>query len=128
MGSIIWIGTEKLALAASTEAVEIIGGAICSADDPEREEKAMPETQIEQQERIAQKMKNAKWPDDVPEPETQPKLRLNGSDPNALMIIGKARNAARAWTEAQREAFSKLAMAGDYDHVLQTCMRYFDVS
>ena len=32
------------------------------------------------------------------------------------------------WTGDQLKAFNTLATSGDYNFVLQTCMRYFDVS
>ena len=62
--------------------------------------------------------------------EQKPELELSGSDGNAMMIIGKARRVARhhGWTNDQIEAFSTEATSGDYDHVLQTCMKYFDVT
>ena len=61
--------------------------------------------------------------------ETKPKLELSNSDGNAFAINGKARRAGKAagWTETQLKAFSDEAMSGDYDNVLQTCMKYFDV-
>lgn len=58
------------------------------------------------------------------------KVQLSGEDGNAFMIIGRVRKAMeRAGVgTADLEKFSKEAMSGDYDHVLQTCMRYVDVS
>ena len=88
------------------------------------------ETQIEQQERIARKIAAAKWPDDIPVPARKPKLRLSGRDGNVFSILSRARRKATdaKWADAQWGAFCKLATAGDYDHALQMCMRYFDVS
>lgn len=58
------------------------------------------------------------------------KVQLSGEDGNAFMIIGRVRKAMEraGIAEADREKFSEEAMSGDYDHVLQTCMRYVDVS
>lgn len=58
------------------------------------------------------------------------KVRLTGTDSNAFAIIGKVRVAlkkAKVPLE-EREAFSKEAMSGDYDHVIQTAMAWVDVS
>lgn len=88
------------------------------------------ETMIEQEERIAKKIAAATWPEDVPVPARQPKLRLSGRDGNVFFILGRAHFKAKAakWTEAQWDAFYRLATAGNYDHALRTCMRFFDVS
>lgn len=88
------------------------------------------ETQAQQQERIAAKAAAAKWPESVPVPDTKPKLKLSGKDGNAFSILGRARRKAEDadWTDEQIEAFTTLATAGNYDHVLQTCIQYFDVS
>jgi hypothetical protein len=58
------------------------------------------------------------------------KVRLTGTDGNAFAIIGKVRLALRrAGVPAEEvEAFSEEAMRGDYDHVLQTCMNWVEVS
>lgn len=51
-------------------------------------------------------------------------------DGNAFAILGACkRAAARAGIEKERiDTFLKEAMAGDYDHLLRTCMKYFDVA
>jgi hypothetical protein len=86
------------------------------------------ETQQEYRQRIEKKIEAAQWPDDVPVP-VKPKLKLSGNDGNAFFILGRAKREAdkKKWTAAQWSAFSTLAKAGDYDHLLQTCMDYFDV-
>ena len=58
------------------------------------------------------------------------KVKLVGSDGNAFAILGKVKNALRAAKvpQAELDAFMKEAMAGDYDNVLATCMRWVDVS
>lgn len=74
------------------------------------------------------KIEAAKWPDDLEVP-PQPKLKLLGRDGNAFAVLGNAQAAAKKakWSQEQIDAFAKIAKAGDYDHLLQTCMRYFDV-
>ena len=61
--------------------------------------------------------------------EEKPKLRLIGKDGNCFSIMGLAmREANRAgWDREKIERFKKEAMSGNYDHLLQTCMEYFDV-
>lgn len=62
------------------------------------------------------------------EPITNIKLSLVGEDGNAFSILGRARAALR---KARRmdlwDAFHKEATSGDYNNLLATCMRYFDV-
>jgi len=64
----------------------------------------------------------------------KPKLQLNEKDGNAFAIIGTAKRVAAKWNrdnpenivdidEVQREA-----LEGDYDHVIQTMMKYFNIS
>ena len=55
---------------------------------------------------------------------------LSNSDGNAFMILGKVRKALRqaGATENQLKEFSDDAMSGDYDHVLQTCMKWVEVN
>ena len=55
----------------------------------------------------------------------QVKFSLSKSDGNAFMIIGGVRNAMRraGIPREEIEAFSKEAMSGDYDHLLQTVMK-----
>lgn len=57
------------------------------------------------------------------------KVQLTGEDGNAFIIIGRVRRALRdggAGPDAEQQ-FSAEAMAGDYDHVLQTCMKWVTV-
>ena len=70
------------------------------------------------------------WPSHIPIPNQKPKLQLSGSDADAMAIIIAAQRAARTtnWTPEQIGAFRDIVKSGDYDNVLQTCMRYFDVS
>ena len=57
------------------------------------------------------------------------RVQLSGEDGNAFSIIGKVRSAMKK-AEVPIETikqFSDEAMSGDYDHVLQTCMKYVEV-
>jgi hypothetical protein len=58
--------------------------------------------------------------------ETKPVLHLVGRDGNAFAILGAAQRAARRnkmdWDKIVEEA-----TAGDYNHLLQVMMKYFDV-
>ena len=57
----------------------------------------------------------------------KPKLSIVGHDGNAFSLLGEARRVAKAngmdWAPILKEA-----TAGDYDHLLQTLMKYFEVS
>lgn len=56
-------------------------------------------------------------------------VQLSGEDGNAMSIIVRVRKALRRAdvpTE-EIEAFSKEAMSGDYDNVLQTAMKWVNV-
>lgn len=55
-------------------------------------------------------------------------VALLGADGNAFSIISEvARGLRRAGLSEAAEAFMEEAMAGDYDHVLKTCMKYVSV-
>ena len=56
----------------------------------------------------------------------KPVLRLSGNDGNAFAILGNARKVARQ-NNMDWEPIQKEAMSGDYNHLLQTMMKYFDV-
>jgi len=59
----------------------------------------------------------------------KPVLELVGQDGNAFSILGKALKVARqaGWAEVQVKQFQTEATSGNYDHLLQTCMKYFEV-
>ena len=66
---------------------------------------------------------------------TEPKypeicVPLSEEDGNAFFIINRARKIARrsGVSTAELDKFSKEAMSSDYDHVLQTVMRWFATS
>jgi hypothetical protein len=56
-------------------------------------------------------------------------LILDGVDGNAFMILGSARKTARkaGYTPEQIEALTDEAKNGDYDHLLQTMFKWFEV-
>jgi hypothetical protein len=57
-------------------------------------------------------------------------VELCGHDGNAFSIIGRVTKALRRGDvpQAEIDAFTKEATSGDYDHVLQTAMRWVDVT
>lgn len=59
----------------------------------------------------------------------KPKLKLTGTDGNAFAILGNARRAAikAKWDKAEVDRVLQEAMSGDYNHLLQTIMKHFDV-
>jgi hypothetical protein len=71
--------------------------------------------------------RGATMDDDVKYPEVR--VRLTGEDGNAMVIIGRVRRALRQAGVRTGEVneFTREATAGDYDHVLQTCMRWVTV-
>jgi len=59
----------------------------------------------------------------------KPTVQLSGQDGNAFMILGLCQKAAkRAGWPAEKIASVMTEMrGGDYDHLLQTAMKYFEV-
>ena len=57
-------------------------------------------------------------------------VQLSDVDGNALVIMGAVTKALRrAGVDTEEiDTFRSEAMSGDYDHLLQTCMRWVDVS
>lgn len=57
-------------------------------------------------------------------------VQLSGEDGNVFSIIGRTLRALRAAgaTDAEREAFISEMQSGDYDHALQTVMRWVETS
>jgi hypothetical protein len=56
-------------------------------------------------------------------------VQFTGHDGNAFAILGRCRKAAREAGLRDREinAFVTEATSGDYDHLLQTAIHWFDV-
>lgn len=55
-------------------------------------------------------------------------VNLIGTDGNAFAILGKVnREARKHLTKAQLEEFQAEATNGDYNHLLATCMKYFNI-
>jgi hypothetical protein len=55
------------------------------------------------------------------------KLKLTGKNGNAFVLLAEASRVAKL-NNIDFEPIQDEAMAGDYNHLLQTLMRYFDVS
>jgi hypothetical protein len=61
-------------------------------------------------------------------PLTDAVVQLIGEDGNAFAILGRVRRAILTSNHPElAETFLQEAMAGDYDHLLATCMRYVTV-
>ena len=56
-------------------------------------------------------------------------VMLTSHDGNAFAVLGRCREAAAeaGLSDDEITAFMDEAMAGDYDHLLQTAMRWFDI-
>lgn len=63
------------------------------------------------------------------EKEDKPVLELSNADGNAYLILARAQSTAKraGWPLAKINEYLKKAKSGDYDHLLQTTMEYFDV-
>lgn len=58
----------------------------------------------------------------------RPQVQLVGLDGNAFSILGRCQSASRGiWNDAQREQFHNEATSGDYDNLLCTVAKYFDL-
>jgi hypothetical protein len=59
----------------------------------------------------------------------KPILNLTTCDGNAMFIIGRATKTARnaGWSNERIDKMVEDAMSGDYDHVLQTMFKNFEV-
>ena len=59
----------------------------------------------------------------------KPELNLVGQDGNAFQVLALAQRAAKkaGWSPETIRQFMDEAASGDYDHLLQTVMRWFDV-
>jgi len=55
-------------------------------------------------------------------------VQLSRHDGNVFMILGLCQKAARraGLSEAEIDAFTEDATKGDYDHLIQTAMRWFN--
>jgi hypothetical protein len=67
--------------------------------------------------------------DDAPDDSQLPIVKLSGRDGNAFAIMGACQRAARqaGWSAEQINLVMNEMTAGDYDHLLQTAMKNFDV-
>ena len=60
----------------------------------------------------------------------KPKLNILGKDGNAFFILGTAKRAAKraGWSVEKINTFLDEAKSNDYDHLLQTCNKLFDIN
>jgi len=56
----------------------------------------------------------------------KPKLKIIGSDGNAFALLGKASTVAKR-NKMNWDLIFKEATSGDYNHVLNTLSKYFEV-
>jgi ABC-type sugar transport system substrate-binding protein len=56
-------------------------------------------------------------------------VTLTGQDGNAFAVLGRCREAARnaGLSDGEIATFMAEATAGDYDHLLQAAMRWFEI-
>jgi len=61
--------------------------------------------------------------------EEKPTVKLIGNDGNALSVLGSCRRAARkaGWSNEKWQKVQDEMLSDDYDNVLNTAMRYFEV-
>jgi len=59
----------------------------------------------------------------------KPRLKLVGEDGNAFIILGLAQRAAKkaVWAPEKIKLVMDEASSGDYDNLLKTMTKYFDV-
>ena len=56
-------------------------------------------------------------------------VQLTGEDGNGFFIVSRVRKALeQAGHDEAGAEFMKEALSGDYNHLLQTCMRYVNVN
>ena len=62
-------------------------------------------------------------------PLTDAVVKLSGQDGNAFLIMGRVHNAIITSNRPElKDKFMQEATSGDYDNLLQTCMKYVDVT
>lgn len=59
----------------------------------------------------------------------RPRVKLIGQNGNAFMVLGLCLRAAKraGWTQEEIDKVRTEMTSGDYDNLLGTAMRYFDV-
>ena len=59
----------------------------------------------------------------------RPIVKLTGEDGNAFAIIGRCSKTARkaGWSKDQIKVLTDQMSSGDYDNLLATAVKYFDV-
>ena len=58
------------------------------------------------------------------------KVKLSSNDGNAFAVLSACKYEAKkaGLKHDQIKEFMDEAISGDYDHLLQTCMKYFDIN
>ena len=61
--------------------------------------------------------------------DSKPRVKLTGQNGNAFNLLGICQRVAReaGWSNERVNEFLKEAQSGDYDNLLRTCHKYFDV-
>jgi len=61
--------------------------------------------------------------------EMKPEVQLLGQDGNAFAIMGACKQAAQraGWDKEKIDSVLAEMMEGDYDHLLRTAMKHFEV-
>lgn len=61
--------------------------------------------------------------------ESKPNLKIVGEDGNAFNILGLARRSATkaGWSKDKVDKYMTEAMSGDYNHLLATTAKYFNI-
>jgi hypothetical protein len=59
----------------------------------------------------------------------KPRVKFTGQNGNAFNLLGICQHAAQkaGWDKDRLDAFMAEATGGDYDHLLRTCVKHFDV-
>ena len=60
----------------------------------------------------------------------RPTVQLTGTDGNAFAVMGACNRAAKkaGWTAAELSELRDEFTSGDYDHLLMTAQKHFDVN
>lgn len=65
----------------------------------------------------------------MPETKTKLKLKIVGTDGDAFALLGRASQVMKKerWPKEKRDEILEEATAGDYNHLLQTLLKHFEV-
>ena len=115
---------EPIAIPSEPGPVTLTPEAVSQVTEPEPSPEPESETEAELDELEA--IMDEREADQLPEPKVKPVLKIVGTDGNAFMLMGIASRVARKngmdWDTILEEL-----TAGDYDELLATLCKYFDV-